>query len=94
MEMYFAYKGKWFSITQEECSGLAKHPKMSMKNFDSNCEKISNFFNMGVIDFSLKVIPRKFRHNELDNAQLLVVRLRDGSLLAKRHHNSQHLFLP
>lgn len=94
MKNYHAYCAGWFNISKEEIDKLPKHYTMRMDSFIDNCIKLSKFFCMDIVDFTLKALDKKLKRNTWDSAILLVVKLRDGRLLAKRHNNSQHLFLP
>jgi len=91
MENYWAYSANWFETTKKEVLKLKKHGVFRKEEFQNNLKKIKQQFCMSAIDYTVREVPEK--RNKWDNAVLLCILKKDGTMLAKRHHNSQYIHL-
>lgn len=95
MHNYWAYSSGFFNTTWDEVEKLPKAWKDTPEKFKMNIERIVKHFKerngYDIVDFTVRKLPEK--RNNWDNARLLVLKKSDGTLIAKRHNNSQFLSL-
>ena len=95
MQNYWSQSPAMFETTEEEIKKLKFAWNYELEKFNRNLEKIRHYFwnrqKLTVIDFTIRHVPEK--RSNWDNAKLLCLKLSNGKFLAKRHNNSQWLFL-
>lgn len=94
MKNYNVQSPYLFHTTQEEIKSQGIAWGYGKNIFNENLNQIRRVFGdkgLDVVDFTIRLVPEK--RNSYDSAKLLCLKTRSGEYLAKRHNNSQYLYL-
>lgn len=91
MKNYDPFEKGFFETDREETLALPLAWKPNAQKFNLNLQRIQNSWSGNIVDFTLRKIPEK--RTSGDQAKLLVVLYKDGSMFARRYNVNQHLYL-